>query len=293
MKRTIWISAAVLIAASLFIAVRSFRIARDSRTLETELYEKGRSLGEQIATTRVQLATLQNPASSLQAEAQKDKVTPSPAAIRKPTPRRDLADLMETNPALSALFQQSFRSNLGLRFRPFYSSAQLSPEQISKFEELMTEAEQDKLDLNASAKAQGLAAGDPALKKMWQQNDEKLRSAQKEILGETGYQELQRYNRQEPLLSFTTMFALLTSETSTPFTSSQSGKLLNALSTASPSYQNGGNADLTTIDIPSALAQAKQVLSPNQYAALETNFSGLELWKLKEQYYQQKKSAAK
>jgi len=157
----------------------------------------------------------------------------------------------------------------------------------------MTEAEQDKLDLNASAKAQGLAAGDPALKKMWQQNDEKLRSAQKEILGETGYQELQRYNRQEPLLSFTTMFALLTSETSTPFTSSQSGKLLNALSTASPSYQNGGNADLTTIDIPSALAQAKQVLSPNQYAALETNFSGLELWKLKEQYYQQKKSAAK
>jgi len=294
MKRIVWISVTVLVAASLFIAIQLFFTARNARSLATELHNKDNRLTEQIIAARARLAAAtRESVPPPPAQARTNTATPHPTATAKPAPRRDLADLMEANPALRRLFQQSFRANLGLRFRPFYNVAQLSPEEIDKFEALMTEAEQDKLDLPASAKTQGLGANDPALKKMWQQNDEKLQNTQKEILGEAGYQELQRYNRQEPLLYFNTMLAFLASETSTPLTASQCEKLQKVLSDASPTYQNGGKADLSTIDIPLAMVQAKQVLSPNQYAALDADFSGVVLCKLMDQFYQQKAATAK
>jgi len=293
MKRFIWIVTGIVVSASLIVAGLSFRSTQRSRSAICELTERNKRLADEIAYARRRLATRTHEAetfrSSLQ-QAQSQKEHLSSTGAPKP-PRQDLADLMEANPALRTLFKQSFRANLGLQFLPWYGRAHLSSEQIEKFEELMTEAEQDRLDLQAIAKAQGLTPKDPSLAKTRQQTDEKLQSAQREILGDAGYQSLQQYNRLQPLLGFTTSFGNLVAYTGTPLSAPQVDQLLDVLGNASNQYQTGGNADLVTIDSKRVVQQAEQFLTPAQFAALQANTNHIELAKLLNQFYEQKKAA--
>jgi hypothetical protein len=204
-----------------------------------------------------------------------------------------LSDLLEKNPDLRALFKQSFKANLAPSYQSMYASAHLSPEQIDRFEELMTEAEQDRLDLQAAAKTQGLATNDPTLAKTRQQAEEKLQSAQREILGDTGYQELERWNRQRPLRGFTSLLANLVAPSGEPLTAPQCDQLLDILSRTSSQYQAGGQADILTVDSKLAVQEAKPLLTPIQFSALQANANIVELKKLQDQFFRQKKTAAK
>ena len=267
----------------------------------SELANDGKRLAAEIADVRQRLTTRTHEEEDLgaalrQAQIQNGKLSSAPAVNAQPTskpPRRDLSDLMEADPALRTLFKQSFRSNLGLQFQLLYDRAHLSSEQIERFEALMTDAEQDRLDLQAATKAQGLAANDPALSKMRQQTEEKLQSAQKEILGDAGYLLLQQYNRQKPLLALTTSVASPVAYTGTPLSAPQVDQLLEVLSNASSQYQTGGRADLTTIDSKRVLQNAERIFTPNQFVALQANSNMIELSKLREQFYQQKKADVK
>jgi hypothetical protein len=299
MKRIILVTTVALVSVGLIVAALKYRSARHAHDLASTRSDQGKGLDAEIAKTRDYLATRIHKAEEMQvalqqAQHQKVPTAKTLAESKAPAqPRRDMADLMETNPSLRALFRQSFRANLGLQFQPFYDRAHLSPEQIEKFESLMTDAEQDKIDLRAAAKTQGLATNDPSLAKMRQQAYEKLQSAQKEILGDAGYQELQRYDRLQPLLGFTTSFGSLVAQTGNPLTASQCDLLLDVLSNASSQYQSGGRADLTTIDSKHVLQQAELILTPIQFAALQANANMIELTKLRAQFFQQKKAAAK
>jgi len=104
---------------------------------------------------------------------------------------------------------------------------------------------------------------------------------------------LQQYNRQKPLQSLTTSFASLVAYTGTPLSAPQVGRLLEVLSNASSQYQTGGRADLATIDSKRMLQNAERIFTPNQFAALQASSNMIELSKLREQFYQQKKAAAK
>ena len=299
MKRFIWVVTGVVASVSVVVAVLGFRSAQRFRRAASELANHNKQLDGEIADARQRLAARTEDEETLRSslqQAQAEKLSSAPASNAQPAsppPRRDLADLMEANPALRTLFKQSFRASLGLRFQPLYDRAHPSPEQIDRFEALITDAEQDKLDLQAAAKTQGLVANDPSLAKLRQQAAEKLRSAQKEILGDAGYQELQRYNRQQPLLEFTGTLAYLVAPTGTPLTAPQCDQLLEVLSNASSQYQTGGRANLNTIDSKRALQEAEQILTPIQFAAAQANANIVEIVKLQDKFYQQKKAAAK
>lgn len=296
MKRTVWILTGTIIFTGLIVTWTNMRSAQRTRHMAVELSKRNKSLETKIAAAREQLASHAKDEQNLQTALQEAQARKEPASspTQKPAPaRREMADLMETRPALRALFKQSSRANLILSYQPFYDAAHLSPEQINKFEELMTESEQDKLDLQAAAKAQGLSAKDPALAKMRQLSDEKLQSAQKEILDDAGYQELQRYNRQRPLSGFATSLASLMAYNGDPITAQQCRQLLDALSSASSQFQSGGRVEIGTITTPLVIQQAGQILSPGQLALLQANSNIIVLSKLRDQFYQQKKTVAK
>jgi hypothetical protein len=200
---------------------------------------------------------------------------------------------METRPSLRALFQQSTRANLKLEYLLFYDAAHLTPEQIDKFEELTIESKQDALDLQATAKAQNLAANDPLLAKIKQESDEKHQKAQKEVLGEDGYEVLQRYDRQKGLSGFATFMDSTLAYEGIPMTASQCRQLFDAFSNASPQFQAGGRADIGTVDTSRAILEARRIFSPEQFAVLQPHLRMIELSKLSAEFFRQKKAAAK
>lgn len=305
MKRIIWLITCVVVSVGLVVTVRAFRSAQHSRVLVSEFESQSKKLDAEIHAAREQLATHTHTAEVLladlqQAQNQKEKLgslaiaTPPPVSKGlTATSRRELSDLLEKNPDLRALFKQSFKANLAPSYQSLYTKAHLSPQQIDNFEEFMTEAEQDRLDLLAAAKTQGLAANDPALAQMRQQADEKLQSAQKEILGDAGYQELQRFNRQRPLRNFTASLAGLVAQSGEPLAAPQCDQLLDILSSTSHQYLTGGRAELMTVDPKIVIQEAKPILTQVQFSALQANANFLELMKLSVQFYQQKKAAAK
>jgi len=305
MKRLIWILTGIAISASLIVAIVSFRSAQRSGTAASELANHNKHLAAEIADAlqRLALRTQDEEALRLslqQARSKKEQSSPaagakSQAASTAPLepPRRDLADLMDANPALRTLFKQSVRANLGMQYLPWYGRAHLSSVQIEKFEDLMTEAEQDRLDVQTESRAQGLAPNDPAVAKMQQQAEKKLQSAQKEILGDAGYLSLQQYNRLQPLVGFTTSVASDLAYAGNPLSAPQVDLLLDVLGNASNQYQTGGRADPVTVDSKRVLQQAEQTLTPIQFAAVQATTNQIELMKLQKQFYQQKKTDVK
>ncbi|MFT3780623.1 MAG: hypothetical protein QM790_01320 [Nibricoccus sp.] len=292
MKRLIWVTASLVVAASLFYAGRACRSAREQRRQFATLQARSKKNVEEVTAAQARLSELRHQLENPPTEPRNDKSTvATPPQEQKSN--RDVAELMEENPALRTLFRESTKANYLLGYKPFYDAAHLSPEQIERFEEIMFEAEQDKIDLRLAAKNQGLAPNDPSLKNLQRQNKAKLQEAQKELLGETGYEKLQRYQRLQPLSGFIQNIAVGAAQTDTPLTSQQCGQLLEILASANGSFQKGGNADYSTTDIPVALRKAEQIITPSQVIALRSSFTGIKLWKLKDQFYQQREAAKK
>jgi len=296
MKRFIWIVTGITVSASLIAAMLSFRSAQRSGIAASELANHNKHLAVEIDDARQRLAARTHDVETLLQQVQSLKeplVSAGPAKPQLQPPRRELADLMEANPALRTLFRQSFRANLGMQFLPWYNRAHLSSEQTEKFEALLTDAEQDRLDLEAAAKTQGLAVDDPSLESVRKQANEKMQSAFKEILGDASLQSLHQYTRLQPLQGFTMGFARQLARAGNPLSTPQVDQLLDALGHSSNQYQTGGRVGLTTIDSKRMLQQAERILTPIQFAALQANANQIELVKLQKQFYQQKKTDAK
>jgi len=296
MKRFIWIVTGITVSASLIAAMLSFRSAQRSGIAASELANHNKHLSVEIDDARQRLAARTHDVETLLQQVQSLKeplVSAGPAKPQLQPPRRELADLMEANPALRTLFRQSFRANLGMQFLPWYNRAHLSSEQTEKFEALLTDAEQDRLDLEAAAKTQGLAVDDPSLESVRKQANEKSQSAFKEILGDAGLQSLYQYTRLQPLQGFTMGFARQLARAGNPLSTPQVDQLLDALGNSSNRYQTGGRVGLATIDSKRALQQAELILTPSQFEAFQANANEIELMKLQKQFYQQKKTDAK
>lgn len=297
MKRPLWIALGLVAAVSLVVAGWSFRSAQRARAAEAELARDRRALDTESAQLHRQLAARREEMERLSTALREDRTppgtpSPAPAAPASAAPRRELADLLQADPALRALFRQSTRAELAMRFRPLYLHAQLSPAQIEKFEELMTDAEQGRLDLQAAAKAQGLAANDPALAGLRRSAADELARAQRETLGEEGFQVLQRVDRQEGMVQLLTQVARL-APVEQPLTPTQYQQLLDRFTQASSRYQKGGPVVISELDPEQVTQLSRQVLTPEQFAAMRTQTTHLELQRFMTQFYREKKAAAK
>jgi len=270
---------------SLVLAWAALQSARRAEATAAAMAESQSSLDASIKAARGRMAASRQKEAVLRAALKAAQVRQSTASTVRKTPAGpNRAALIATNPKVRAAYVRSFRANLTMKFLPLYHKLALSPAQIEKFEDLMTESEQEKLDLQAAAQSQGLAVSDPAMAALQQQQNEQLCGGEVELLGNAGYQELQQFDRIQPLEDPITRMAYAVAETA-PITQSQVDQLLNVLANASGKFQAGGPADPISIDWPTALPQAGQILNVTQYANFKAAAQIAQVMALVNQYY--------
>jgi len=125
------------------------------------------------------------------------------------------------------------RSQLALKYVPLYHKLGLLPAQTEKFEDLITERDEEKMDLQATAQSQSMVESDPAITSIQERQDADLSKAEIGLLGDTGYQQLQQFDRMQPLEDFVDRYvADFIPPTSTPLTEGQREQLLNVFANA-------------------------------------------------------------
>ncbi len=290
-RRRTWIVAFAGITFALALGVKWWG-GRSEREAEASLVEVGRRRAELDAGIRRAeegIAASDRDRLALQAALRASPPAASPlAGPAKSNPGSpDVAALLEANPALFALGVRAYRANLGPHFAPLYRKLGLSQTQIGAFEDLMTEHEEEVLDLNATASSQGIENSDPAVLAVRQQEDDQLHAAQIALLGAAGYQQLQQFARAEPVQEIVASVATTVALTSTPLSGAQATELRDFLANSSSSYRSGDPADPATIDWDVALPQAQGILNNPQFGALKAESLKLQVEKIQAQFDQQ------
>lgn len=292
MKTSIWTATAVVVLVSTVIAWLCFNSAHTTHVALVDVSIQRTAVAAEISNVRDRMATaernLADLRAALKAAQTESKKQAALAGSAKPGTARppNLVAVLEAHPELRGLFRQNFRAKMRQNYQPFYNAARLTSEQRQKFEDLMLDNEEQKMDLQATAQMQGLTTADPAIAKMRQQMDEKLQSAQTELLGAAGCQQLQDFKRVEPQNKFVSDIVSQVALTSSPFTVAQREQLLNVLAT-SVRDDAGGSANAKdnstssvlntllilskTTDWPRVMAQVQIFLSPTQLSALKGN----------------------
>ena len=187
---------------------------------------------------------------------------------RPPPSHPTLGALIQRNPHLQALYLAAQRAHLDQTYGPLFRTIHLSADQIAKFKDIMNDHDGQILDLEATAASQGLPTSDPAIVAFRQQADQQLQAAETILLGDSGYQQLQDYNRSLPVRTLVDNIAGTLAFTA-PLSAQQAEQLTQALAEASPSYQTGGNADWEAVDYAQVDQKAAAFLTAAQLATWE------------------------
>ncbi len=209
------------------------------------------------------------------------------AERRKKSPRPTLDTLLATNPKVRAIYLKSYQARLAVTYLPLYHRLKLGPAEIAKFNDLLSEREEERIDLQATAEAHGLPASDPAILAVKQQQDDDLHRAEIGLLGADGFQQVGQIERLQPLfdLVVTPLMSVIPAGAA-PLTEAQGEQLLTVLSRSNSAFQAGGKADPLAIDWSTTLPQTRGFLSDAQYAGIQAWSQALQVRVLIKQYYQ-------
>lgn len=210
------------------------------------------------------------------------KMAATAGAIAR-TPWRDV--VLEKNPELQARYLAVKRGDLGVAYGPFMAELGLSPAQIEQFKDIKLTAAENTMDLNSTMRARALTEADPAVQAMRRQTEEAMQVAERDMLGEAGFQHLVEFERTLPSRDYVSGLAASLVFSGNPISATQASQLVQILAEASETYRNGAQATspgpnldepLRTrqparepIDSAQVLARARAVLSPAQYTAFE------------------------
>lgn len=212
------------------------------------------------------------------------KIAATAEAIAR-MPWRDI--VLEKSPELQARYLVVKRRDLGVSYGPFVTELGLPPDQAGRFIEIKLAAVENTMDLNSTARERDLTESDPAVQAMRRQSEETMQSAERDLLGDTGYQRLIEFERTLPSRDYVAGIAASLVLSGDPISPAQASQLTQILAEASETYRNGAQAlgpspnldepmrlrqpARQPIDSVQALTQARGVLSPTQYAALEAD----------------------
>lgn len=285
MKTFIWSATLVAILAGAVIAWSGFTSAHAARAALANASTKSTAVAEEINRTRTRLAEAERDLGELsaalklaQAAAEKPSVPANSAKTSRVRPPSEAA-VLESHPELRGLWRQNQWEKIRTDYRSFLNAAGVTPAQRRRFEELMLDSAEQKLDLEATSETQGLARANPGIAKLQQQMDEKLQAAQKELLGPTAFQQLQDLKRLQPQHDFVGKVADQVALTEARFTAAQRSQLLNVMATSTREDTGASREESPhfitnawlwkATDWPRVMAQAQTFLSPPQLAALK------------------------
>lgn len=244
------------------------QLADSVRASEKRQSELARSLQQQQAATDSARASQDEQGANAAAKAASDAMAAAEKAKAKA-----LAD----GQAFLAAYGQAHdmlisigKAQIARKYSALILSGSLTPEQIDQLESQTAEQWAQTLMLTPK----NILPGNATLP------DDQLKS----ILGDQGFQQLQYYQRLQPLQNLVSDVSSLS--LSEPISSQQSAQLLTILANANSSYQGGGAATPQAIDWSQAVPQARGILSAAQISALNAESQFVQLGALSRQFYQ-------
>jgi hypothetical protein len=294
------VTACLAFVATALIQKNSAAIAETARTrLAPRQEELARQLAlnqERIKAAEAEQHSLRTmreakPAALMAAQPGQAKVLvmdPKIAATAEAIARMPWRDIvLEKSPDLQARYLVAKRRDLGVSYGPFVAELGLPPDQAGRFLEIKLAAVENTMDLNSTTRSRGMTESDPAVQAMRRQSEETMQAAERDLLGEAGYQRLVEFERTLPARDYVGGIAASLVFSGDPLSPAQASQLTQILAEASETYRNGAHASgpqpnldepmrlrqsgRESIDSTQALAQARAVLSPTQYAVLEAD----------------------
>jgi hypothetical protein len=245
-------------------------IARNRVNAEKDLRQEA----ARLAAAEKDRSVLQSQFDELQKPKRTEKVTPPPLVVLNSLERVVKASLeksaqREEDPKVQNLSFASMRVSLAAKYAYLFRTLGLSSEQSEKFLDITLKRVEQGVDLGAAVRAQGMSADDPVVDKLGLQMRQECETAQRELLGEAGFRQLQDYERTADMRELVRSTASAATVAGTPFTPPQAEQLIQVLANANDKYRSGGKASVQNTDWDAVEAPARALLSEAQYAFLQ------------------------
>ncbi|MES2697961.1 MAG: hypothetical protein V4773_31155 [Verrucomicrobiota bacterium] len=228
---------------------------------------------KEIATVRERLAAAEKPRGEppgATGGSEKAKVAAKPVEAKRATETWAEfirgASAAQKDPAWQLKQLNSLRARTGDRYGILYRAAGWSSDRTRAFEDNYMKREEHHMDLNAAAQAQGIDLSDPAIVKMRGEIYREYEKAQRALLGDAGYAQLEDYERTSSLRDIVRAVGGAATVEGTPITSEQAEAVVRVLANASESYRQGKPASATNVDWAAAERELAGVLSDAQLA---------------------------
>lgn len=269
-------AAGLVVAAALLVWVEARQATRDAEAALAASAAASVRLKADLARAEARIATVERTRDEVQtvldgARAGKPvtgggtapaRVAPAAVTVM---PREALMN----DPKLQALWLNSGRARLAQEYGPLFTALALPSAQAERFVALAMKRQEQLMDLAGAAQTQG-ADSKQAVAALQQKANEECQAAQAELLGADGFRRLQEHERSAQIRSTVDAFvgaAVLAGE---PISAAQAGQLTEALANATSRFAAGGRAEVMTVNWGAADAQARQILTPTQFALFTT-----------------------
>jgi hypothetical protein len=245
--------------------------ARHQTRVETDL----RQVAERLAAAEKDRHALQSQLDELQKPKRGAASASAPPTVTLTDTERAIKAGLEKmmrsreDPNVQNRALASIRVNLATRYAFLFRALGLSAPQTEKFLDLALQRQAQIGDIFAVARAKGMAVNDPVVGKLVGQMQLEYEAAQRELLGEAGYRQLQDYERTAQMRNLVSSMAGVATVAGSPFTPQQAEQLVQVLANANSRYRSGGEAFVQNVDWAAVEAPARTILSEAQYACLQ------------------------
>lgn len=226
-------------------------------------------LEEEFKQARIALATANQKRVALPASITA-ATSPADVKTRKGLPpivdRR--ADVLRKDPALQLLYLKAEHGKIRRQYGGLFTRLNLSPEQQEAFTRNLVRRREQGMDLNAIAQSQNpdrLAIGT-----MRKQSDDEYAQAQRTVIGESGFSELQTYERMAQPRETVASLAGMMATQNNPLSPEQGARLTALLASSVDLERTKGRIDLNYADWSAIDRGAELILNSSQLALFRT-----------------------
>ena len=187
-----------------------------------------------------------------------------PTAARRERPP-SLADAARENPQMWNDFISLKRVEFKGYYAAFFRRSGLTTEQRERVLEILTQDLTRSVDIGAAARAKDMSFDNPLVRKLYDEAKSQTDAELADYLGQARYAELERFQRTEQVRGYVDGLAVQVAEFA-PLTAQQADRLEEAIADASPEFRAGQRAQPRTLEWAEIDRQAKEILTPAQYA---------------------------
>jgi len=238
----------------------------------TAIAIQSRLIGNEIARAKKKLADAENESQVLkQSIALLQKIEFVDSTVQAKT--EETAKKESDSIADQEQKARGYHAHLVSQYAPFNYRVGLTNEQIDQLEIILTDHWQSTADITAVMETKKMDDDDPSVIELHKSTDGALDRAEKELLGEDGFQQLHEYERSLPARDFVASVAEQLYYTDTPLTADQASKLTQFLADNCTPYKNGGKVAMDNTDWPAVLHDLGTVLAPKQCTAFLNTYN--------------------